>query len=107
MLMVKLIKFDSAQYCVDGDLSKACLKLEGDAVLYSLFRYHAQPSPCPFRGPLEFSYTQGENPTFCQSPMSQADACTQDSRLLLRYMACADVDRTESSSKCTYSSNLA
>ena len=79
-----------------GDLNYICQNLAGDATLYSLFRSNAAPTPCPFKGPLEFSYRS--NDQICESPLSQADACSQDSRLLLRYMACAD-QNTESFSE--------
>ncbi|XP_058793493.1 uncharacterized protein LOC131665560 isoform X1 [Phymastichus coffea] len=83
-------------YCMVGDFPEMCYHLAGDATLYSLFRSNAASSSCPFTGPLEFTYTRGGDPKSCQIPPSQADACTQDSRLLLRYMACADVRGTES-----------
>ncbi|XP_023315059.1 uncharacterized protein LOC106652588 [Trichogramma pretiosum] len=82
-------------FCTVGDWD-ICVHLAGDATLYSLFRSNAAPSSCPFHGPLEFSYTRGGEKS-CMSPLSQADACTQDSKLLMRYMACADVSGTESS----------
>ena len=81
--------------CMNNDQLDICSHFAGDAILYSLFRYNAAPSSCPFRGPLEFTYTQGDEPKTCMSPRSQADACTQDSKLLLRYMACPDVRGTE------------
>lgn len=92
----KCFLFFSTAYCEKGDLNSVCSGLAGDATLYTLFRSGAAASPCPFKGPLEFSYRSNEQ--VCKFPLSQADACTQDSRLLLRYMACAD-QSTESYSK--------
>ncbi|XP_043280833.1 uncharacterized protein [Venturia canescens] len=85
-------------YCLkrDTNFDEACNKLTGDAVLYSLFRSGAAPSPCPIRGPLEFTYSIGSDGKECTSTSSFAEACTQDSRLLLRYLACPDVANTES-----------
>lgn len=68
--------------------------LTSDATLVSLFRSNAAPLPCPIKGPLEFTYSQGEGE--CNWPRSRAEACTQDSRLLLRYQACANVHSSES-----------
>ncbi|KAJ8688367.1 hypothetical protein QAD02_024162, partial [Eretmocerus hayati] len=91
-----VIQYKETTFCTSSDIADICMHLDGDATLYSLFRYNAAPSPCPLKGPLEFTYTSGGDPKVCGSPRSQADACTQDSKLLLRYMACADVYGTES-----------
>lgn len=53
--------------------------------------------PCPFKGPLEFTYSHGE--AECKSPLSAAETCTQESRLLFRYQACANVLSSESVGK--------
>ncbi|XP_031777075.1 uncharacterized protein LOC100678593 isoform X4 [Nasonia vitripennis] len=83
-------------FCTVGKFWDICSHLVGDGQLFSLFRSNAAPSSCPFAGPLEFTYTRGDDRKTCMFPLSQADACTQDSKLLLRYMACADVRGTES-----------
>ncbi|KZC07858.1 hypothetical protein WN55_09844 [Dufourea novaeangliae] len=85
-------------YCNTEDpkpsLSSTCNALTTDDCLNSLFRTGAAPIPCPFKGPLEFSYSRGEEE--CKSPSSTAETCTQESRLLLRYQACANVLYSES-----------
>lgn len=85
-------------YCTsdspEPSLLTQCSTLTSDATLISLFRSNAAPLPCPIKGPLEFTYSQGEGE--CNSPRSRAEACTQDSRLLLRYQACANVHSSES-----------
>ncbi|XP_023290432.1 uncharacterized protein LOC105703987 [Orussus abietinus] len=83
-------------YCYNDweGLDAVCDELTGDAALNSLFRSNAAPSTCPFKGPLQFTYSRGE--AECRNPMSLAETCTQDSRILLRYQACADVARSES-----------
>ncbi|XP_076684743.1 uncharacterized protein LOC143377407 [Andrena cerasifolii] len=74
-------------------LRSKCNDLPSDGSLISLFRTSAAPMPCPFKGPLEFTYSHGEEE--CNSPSSTAETCTQDSRLLLRYQACANVHNSE------------
>lgn len=85
-------------YCTsespEPSLLSKCSLLTSDATLVSLFRTGAAPLPCPIKGPLEFTYSQGEGE--CNSPRSRAEACTQESRLLLRYQACANVHSSES-----------
>ncbi|VVC87867.1 unnamed protein product [Leptidea sinapis] len=47
------------------------------------------PEPCPFHpAPFTFTYNRGSHD--CVYPPSRAESCTDDSRLLLRYMACPD-----------------
>ncbi|XP_063861468.1 uncharacterized protein LOC135101443 isoform X3 [Scylla paramamosain] len=77
------------------DLSALCAQITGDALLYSMFRRDAPPDPCPFKGPLTFSYTGSHGQ--CSTPASTIDSCTSDSRLLFKYQACPDVQGTESS----------
>lgn len=84
-------------FCIDTppkpSLPRACNTLTSDDNLISLFRTGAAPMPCPFKGPLEFTYIYGEEE--CSSPLSTAETCTQESRLLLRYQACANVRSSE------------
>ncbi|XP_076236438.1 uncharacterized protein LOC143180532 [Calliopsis andreniformis] len=75
-------------------LAKKCAALPTDASLISLFRSGATSMPCPFKGPLEFTYSHGEGE--CASPLSSAETCTEESRLLLRYQACPNVFTSES-----------
>ncbi|XP_047513215.1 uncharacterized protein LOC125055053 [Pieris napi] len=85
-------------YCSQkNSLSSICDEISGDAPLYSMFRKDpaAVPQPCPFRpAPFTFTYNRGSGD--CVYPPSRAESCTDDSRLLLRYMACPDVPGTES-----------
>uniref|UniRef100_A0A1B6EC96 Ig-like domain-containing protein n=1 Tax=Clastoptera arizonana TaxID=38151 RepID=A0A1B6EC96_9HEMI len=75
-------------------LDTLCSEITGDAPLFSMFRYDAAPTSCPFRPPFVFTYNRGSGD--CRYPVSRADACTEDSRLLLRYQACPDVLNSES-----------
>ncbi|XP_043505412.1 uncharacterized protein LOC122526224 [Polistes fuscatus] len=82
-------------YChTRNSLSSLCSYITGDALLYSMFREEALPVPCPFRGPMTFSYNRGHGT--CSIPQSNVDTCTDDSRLLFRYQACPDVSASES-----------
>ncbi|KAK2583583.1 hypothetical protein KPH14_009527 [Odynerus spinipes] len=85
-------------YCTiespEPNLEIACSYLTSDTVLISLFRTGAAPLPCPIKGPLEFTYSQGDGE--CSWPLSRAEVCTQESRLLLRYQACPNVHSSES-----------
>ncbi|OAD57435.1 hypothetical protein WN48_01986 [Eufriesea mexicana] len=84
-------------YCTESPkptLSSICKELTSDTILVSLFRTGAAPMPCPFKGPLEFTYSHGDKE--CKSPLSAAETCTQESRLLLRYQACPNVLTSES-----------
>ncbi|XP_072948588.1 uncharacterized protein [Epargyreus clarus] len=85
-------------YCSQKDsVNSVCDEISGDAPLYSMFRKEPRPIPqsCPFHPPpFTFTYSRGSGD--CISPLSRAESCTDDSRLLLRYMACPDVPGTES-----------
>ncbi|XP_066599100.1 uncharacterized protein [Prorops nasuta] len=82
-------------YCHNKNtLASLCSYITGDALLYSMFREDAPSVPCPFRGPMTFSYNRGHGT--CSSPQSNVDTCTDDSRLLFRYQACPDVPASES-----------
>lgn len=87
-------------YCYGKEtLPNLCGLITGDALLYSMFRENAAPVACPFRGPFSFTYNRGHGE--CRSPPSSIDTCTEDSRLLLSYQACPDVDGSESTGKFT------
>ncbi|KAF7418858.1 hypothetical protein HZH68_001511 [Vespula germanica] len=87
-------KNDGAYCHTRNSLSSLCSYITGDALLYSMFREEALPVPCPFRGPMTFSYNRGHGT--CSIPQSNVDTCTDDSRLLFRYQACPDVSASES-----------
>ncbi|CAL4099935.1 unnamed protein product, partial [Meganyctiphanes norvegica] len=74
-------------------LRELCVSITGDAMLYSLFRLSAVPISCPFHDPLTFTYAKSYYE--CKSPLSQVYTCADDSRLLFRYQACADVPGSE------------
>lgn len=71
-----------------------CAEFAGDASLYSLFRLNGSEQECPMQGPLLFSYNQGGGD--CANPSSHLESCTEPSRLLLRFQACASVLGSES-----------
>ncbi|XP_037912668.1 uncharacterized protein LOC119652536 isoform X4 [Hermetia illucens] len=75
-------------------LQNLCDQIPGDALLYSLFRENAEPVKCPLNGPFSFTYNRGHGE--CKSPVSNIESCTEDSRLLLSFQACPDVQGTES-----------
>ncbi|XP_055903432.1 uncharacterized protein LOC129939442 isoform X2 [Eupeodes corollae] len=75
-------------------LQNLCDQIPGDALLYSLFRENAEPVKCPLKGPFVFTYNRGHGE--CKSPVSNIESCTEDSRLLLSFQACPDVQGTES-----------
>lgn len=69
-----------------------------DESLFSMFRMNARPIPCPFAGPpFTFSYFRGRGT--CQVPENQAESCTDESKLLLKYQACPDIEGTESTTE--------
>ncbi|KAJ0180127.1 hypothetical protein K1T71_004718 [Dendrolimus kikuchii] len=75
-------------------LPHLCSMINGDALLYSMFRENADPVDCPLKGPFSFTYNRGHGD--CKSPVSSIESCTEESRLLLNYQACPDVSGTES-----------
>ena len=126
-LTLTSFSFGLGQYCEDKNtLEKLCSEIPGDASLYSLFRMDAQPIECPFKwvtgnyllaapnllishvwsfshdcrgAPFTFTYNRGHGE--CREPVSHVDTCTDNSRLLLRFQACPNVQKTESTSKFT------
>ncbi|CRK89434.1 CLUMA_CG003182, isoform B [Clunio marinus] len=75
-------------------LQNLCDQIPGDALLYSMFKVDAEPIKCPIRGPFTFTYNRGHGE--CKNPVSNIDSCTEDSRMLLSFQACPDVQGTES-----------
>ncbi|GFV90078.1 uncharacterized protein TNCV_4377941 [Trichonephila clavipes] len=63
----------------------------------SYLKLDATPVSCELRGPFTFTYSRGHGE--CQYPLSTIDSCTDDSHLLFRFQACADVLGTESSAE--------
>ena len=49
---------------------------------------------CPFSGSFKFSYSRGQGE--CREPLSSIESCTEESRLVFRFQACADVPGSES-----------
>ncbi|KAI5754692.1 hypothetical protein M8J77_010709 [Diaphorina citri] len=85
--------FHVSAYCDtrEKSLEDLCNLITGDAPLYSMFRADAKPVTCPFsHPPFTFTYSRGSGE--CNYPLSRAEACTEDSRLLLKYQACADTN---------------
>ncbi|CAB3371987.1 Hypothetical predicted protein [Cloeon dipterum] len=80
-----------------SSLDSMCNQIPGDASLLSMYRSDATPEPCPFKGPFSFTYSRGSGE--CARPVSRVDSCITDSRIRLRYQACADVAGSESSSE--------
>jgi len=56
----------------------------------------------PLAGPFIFTYNRGHGE--CKSPVSNIESCTEESRLLLSFQACPDVQGTESTGKSRHSS---
>ncbi|XP_050524279.1 uncharacterized protein LOC126895962 isoform X1 [Daktulosphaira vitifoliae] len=93
-----VIQYKENALCEKRSLEELCGEITSDAPLYSMFRVDATPISCPFdnlQAPFQFSYSRGGY-TECKSPMSRADSCTSDSRLMLKFQACPDVLNTES-----------
>ncbi|GFR25466.1 uncharacterized protein TNCT_292131 [Trichonephila clavata] len=83
-------------YCDEHrTLDEACSSLTVDNHLHTMFKVHSSPVSCPFKGPFTFNYSRGQGE--CRHPPSTIDTCTDDSQLLFRFQACADVIGTESS----------
>ncbi|XP_058793422.1 uncharacterized protein LOC131665520 isoform X1 [Phymastichus coffea] len=95
-----VIQYRESSYCLsyEVDLDTACGELASDDSLYSMFRIDAKPISCPFSGmPFSFSYNRGHGD--CEALENQAESCTDDSKLLLKYQACADIKGAESSTE--------
>jgi hypothetical protein len=55
--------------------------------MYSLFRRHADPIKCPFKGPFTFAYSKGGTGSVCSYPKSYLDSCEDGHRLQLHFQA--------------------
>jgi len=79
-------------------LEEMCTLITSDDTLYSMFRVNSKPISCPFSG-ASFTFTYNRGYAECVMPVSLAEKCTDESKLLLKYQACPDVAGTESNSK--------
>jgi hypothetical protein len=101
----KYFRYVSAFCLSRGTLDQLCGEIAGDATLFSMYRSDANPVACPFKGPFSFTYNRGSGE--CARPVSRVDSCIAESRLRLRYQACADVVGSESSCEYPYNTNCA
>ncbi|XP_046424468.1 uncharacterized protein LOC124303534 isoform X1 [Neodiprion virginianus] len=94
-----VIQFREELWCRSlAPLEEMCNSISSDESLISMFRLDSRPIACPFTGaPFKFSYSRGLGE--CTNPVSHAESCTDESKLLLKYQACPDVERTESSTE--------
>lgn len=79
-------------------LEEMCQATTTDDSLFTMFRLNPTPIPCPFQGP-PFTFTYNRGTGECAQPVSHAEGCTEESKLLLKYQACPDVPGSESNSK--------
>lgn len=80
----------------EPNVEDVCGDVNSDNPLHSMFRKEPKAGPvrCPFsHPPYTFSYNKGTGD--CMSPVSRVDACMDNSRLLIRNAACADVESTQ------------
>ncbi|XP_012151524.1 uncharacterized protein LOC100876146 isoform X2 [Megachile rotundata] len=80
------------------NLEEMCMNIKSDDTLYSMFRVNSKPIPCPFSGP-SFTFTYDKGYGECSMPISLGEKCTDESKLLLKYQACPDVERSESNTE--------
>ncbi|XP_072752670.1 uncharacterized protein [Anoplolepis gracilipes] len=79
-------------------LEEMCSLITSDDTLYSIFRVNSKPISCPFSGS-SFIFTYNRGYGECLLPISLAEKCTDESKLLLKYQACPDVEGTESNTE--------
>ncbi|EZA57924.1 hypothetical protein DMN91_001798 [Ooceraea biroi] len=79
-------------------LEETCGSITSDDMLFSMFRMNTKPIPCPFSG-ASFTFTYNRGYGECAMPISLAEKCTDESKLLLKYQACPDVEGTESNTE--------
>ena len=74
-----------------------CYGITADKPLKSMFRLNAKPSKCPIGSgsstSYQFSYQRGHG--LCDYPMSSMSQCSDKSKMVMRYQACADVKGSE------------
>lgn len=71
-----------------------CYTITADSPLKSMFRLDATPVKCPVHGTFQFSYSRGHG--LCDYPKSSISQCSDSSKLVFRYQACADIKGSES-----------
>lgn len=71
-----------------------CYSITADSPLKSLYRLNATLSKCPIQGSFQFSYSRGHG--VCDYPKSSISQCSDASKLVFRYQACADIKGSES-----------
>jgi len=77
-----------------------CYRIGADTSLKSMFRLETEPWPCPIGqvdAAYQFSYAKGHGE--CNYPLSSMNMCSDQSRMVMRYQACADVKGSETSVK--------
>ncbi|XP_011315373.1 uncharacterized protein [Fopius arisanus] len=79
-------------------LEEMCQATTTDDSLFTMFRLNPTPIPCPFQGP-PFTFTYNRGTGECAQPISHAEGCTEESKLLLKYQACPDVPGSESNTE--------
>ncbi|XP_011685303.1 PREDICTED: uncharacterized protein LOC105448455 [Wasmannia auropunctata] len=79
-------------------LEEMCAMITSDDPLISMFRANSKPISCPFNG-ASFTFTYNRGSGECAMPISLAEKCTDESKLLLKYQACPDVTGTESNTE--------
>ncbi|CAK9799500.1 hypothetical protein ANTPLA_LOCUS1980 [Anthophora plagiata] len=85
-------------YAEQTTLDDMCSNIKSDDTLYSMFRVNSKAIPCPFSGP-SFTFTYDKGYGECSMPISLAEKCTDESKLLLKYQACPDIQRSESNTE--------
>ncbi|XP_029156626.1 uncharacterized protein LOC114929299 [Nylanderia fulva] len=86
---------DAFCYADRKNVEDICAQMTSDDTLFSIFRRHSKPISCPFSGS-SFTFTYSRNYRECNTPTSLAEKCTDESKLLLKYQACPDIEGTES-----------
>ncbi|KAL6266588.1 hypothetical protein P5V15_003434 [Pogonomyrmex californicus] len=79
-------------------LEEMCGMITSDDTLFSMFRMNSKSIACPFNG-ASFTFTYNRGYAECAMPISLAEKCTDESKLLLKYQACPDVAGTESNTE--------
>lgn len=75
------------------DIDAMCRYIPGDANLYTMFRVDGSSVPCPFHGPLRFTYNRGKGD--CDWPKSEMESCMDPHKLVFHYQACPNVQGSE------------
>ncbi|XP_043286807.1 uncharacterized protein [Venturia canescens] len=92
-----VIQFRDIGWCNSEltNIATMCEVIRSDDNFFTMVRLDSKPIACPFTGPpYIFSYNRGDKD--CSDPPSLAESCTDESKLLLKYQACTDIDASES-----------